>query len=297
MYNIRRKLLIFAMLLFITSSIIPKLPVSHGGEAVNANSYTETANTTSSTVFEGDNTSRFVAHRGYSNYAPENSIPAFELAGKIGFWGIETDICETSDGQFVCMHDEELDRTTDGVGNIRDYTLEEINQFKIDTGNYISSSENLKIPTFEEYLAICSKYNCVPVIEIKSVNNYDTFLNTVIASGLETHCIITGDIDALKEIRARNTVIPLMTIGYSPAPYTDNLTYIAELSENRGILYNYPQVDKAAIDIIHSQNILCGVWSVDDGETAKQYIDFGVDFVVTNEIPARINKMMINENE
>lgn len=297
MYNIRRKLLIFAMLLFVASGIITKFSVLHNDKAVIANSNTDTANTNYSTVFDGDNTNRFVAHRGYSNYAPENSIPAFELAGKIGFWGIETDICETSDGQFVCMHDEDLDRTTDGTGNINEYTLEEINQFKIDTGNYVNSSENLNIPTFDEFLAICSKYDCVPVIEIKSVSNYDTFLSTVIASGLETHCIITGDIEALKEIRARNTIIPLMTIGYSPAPYTDNLAYIAELSENRGILYNYPQVDKEAIDIIHSQNILCGVWSVDNSETAKQYIDFGVDFVVTNEIPARINKMMINENE
>ena len=71
---------------------------------------------------------------------------------------------------------------------------------------------------------------------------------------------------------------------------------ITEISENRGILYNYPQVDQAAIDILHQQNIFCGVWSVDDTETAQKYIDYGVDFIVTNEIPARINHM-VNDNE
>ena len=95
----------------------------------------------------------------------------------------------------------------------------------------------------------------VPIIEIKNITNYDAFLNTIIASGLETHCIITGAIDDVKEIRARNSIIPVMTIGYTPAPYTDNLERITEISENRGILYNYPQVDQAAIDILHQQNI------------------------------------------
>ena len=59
------------------------------------------------------------------------------------------------------------------------------------------------------------------------------------------------------------------------------------------LLYtSYPQVDQAAIDILHQQNIFCGVWSVDDTEPAQKYIDYGVDFIVTNEIPARINHMV-----
>ena len=55
-------------------------------------------------------------------------------------------------------------------------------------------------------------------------------------------------------------------------------------------------MDQAAIDILNQQNIFCGVWSVDDTETAQKYIDYGADFIVTNEIPARINHM-VNDNE
>lgn len=293
MYNVRKKLCFLTTLLFVAGIILSKLPSKNNQSPVSAVS-NNTITTGESVLSEGGE--KFVAHRGYSNYAPENSIPAFELAGATGFWGIETDISETADGQFICMHDDTLDRTTNGEGNVTDYSLEQINSFKIDSGNYISKTENLKIPTMSEYLSICVKYGCVPVVEIKNINNYDTFLNEIISSGLEKRCIITGAINDILEIRARNTVIPVMTIGYTPAPYTDNLNDIAQIPDNRGILYNYPQVDKAAIDILHRQNIYCGVWSVDEGEVAAAYEEYGADFIVTNEIPARLNHM-INDNE
>ena len=296
MYNVRKKLTILTVLLFAISIVWMKISPNNEVEQTIAteNSHQTQDNTASPLLSE--NVEKFVAHRGYSGYAPENSIPSFELAGKIGFWGIETDIYETTDGQFVCMHYETLDRTTDGEGNVTDYSLEEIGQFTIDFGNNLKTNENLKIPTLDEYLEICGRYYCVAVVEIKTIRSYDVLLNKIIESGLENRCIITGTINDIKEIRARNNVIPVMTIGYTPAPYTDNLTDIAQIDDNRGILYNYPQVDQAAIDILHQQNVYCGVWSVDETDVAQDYINYGADFIVTNEIPARLNHM-VNDNE
>lgn len=244
----------------------------------------------------GEDRERFVAHRGYSGYAPENSIPAFELAGRMGFWGIETDISETSDGYFVCMHDETLDRMTDGEGEIGDYTFETLEQFTIDSGNYLRTTENTKIPTFEEYLSICRQYGCVPVIEVKDIRNYDAFMQVIADSGLINRCIVTGPIDALKEVRSRNSAIPVMVIGYYPASYTEGLGQIAEIQENRGVLYNYPQVEGYVVETLHNQNVLCAVWSIDETDIAQDYLDYGVDFIVTNEIPARLTHM-VNMNE
>lgn len=292
MYNIRRKLCFLTALLFVVGIIISKLPNKNNTSPVSA--VDNGIPYAYSVLSEGGE--KFVAHRGYSNYAPENSIPAFELAGAMGFWGIETDISETSDGQFICMHDDDVDRTTDGEGNVNELSFDAINSFKIDFGSNISKTENLKIPTMNEYLSICVKYGCVPVVEIKNINNYDTFLNEIIASGLENRCVITGPINDILEIRARNTVIPVMTIGYTPAPYTDSLNDIAQIPDNRGVLYNFPQVDREAIDILHRQNIYCGVWSVDEADTAQAYEEYGADFIVTNEIPARLNHT-INDNE
>lgn len=296
MYNIRRKLIIITVFLFVSAIVWPKISLFHkAAPTLASENGQQTQSNGISTVFS-EGGEKFVAHRGYSNYAPENSIPAFELAGKIGFWGIETDIAETTDGHFVCMHDETLDRTTTGEGTVTDYSLDDLNQFTIDFGNNLKTTENLKIPTLEEYLSICKQYECVPVVEIKSIRGYDTLLNKIIESGLESRCIITGEIGDITEIRSRNSVIPVMTIGYTPASYTDNLTNIAQISDNRGILYNYPQVHQEEINILHQQNIYCGVWSVDETATAQEYINYGADFIVTNEIPARLNHM-INEHE
>lgn len=297
MRNIRRKLWILTLLLFALGTFVPKVfPNTDAANVIaTPTGQMNTDNSSSLNVLdeEGD---KFVAHRGYSGYAPENSIPAFELAGKTGFWGIETDIIETIDNQFICMHDETLDRTTDGEGDAEMYTLEQLGQYTIDSGNYLRMSNNLKIPTLDEYLDICKKYGCVAVVEIKNVRNFDLFLSVIYSRELQNRCIITGSLEDIKEVRARNADIPVMTIGYSPAPYTDNLSQIAEIPDNRGILYNFPQVDKTAIDILHSQHIYCGVWSVDTAEDAERYIEYGADFVVTNEIPARLTHM-INENE
>mgnify|MGYP000514859808 FL=1 len=75
------------------------------------------------------------AHRGCSQNYPENTILAFEkAAGLKNLEGIELDIQLTKDGQMVVVHDERADRTTDGTGYIRDYTLAQLKRLRIDAG-------------------------------------------------------------------------------------------------------------------------------------------------------------------
>ena len=89
------------------------------------------------------------AHRGCSQRYPENTLLAFETAGPFrGLTGIELDIQLTKDGQIVVIHDEKVDRTTDGSGWVRDYTLAELKCLKIDAGSYPQQV----IPTMEEVL-------------------------------------------------------------------------------------------------------------------------------------------------
>lgn len=243
----------------------------------------------------GTNIQRFVAHRGYSNAAPENTVPAFELAGKHGFWGIETDISESADGVFMCMHDDTIDRTTDGDGAVGAYTYDQLMEMTIDAGSNIEQYYNLHIPTMIEYLNTCVIYGCVPVIELKVIQNYEGFLQTIYDSGLQDRCIITGGIEDLMKIRELNATIPLMVIGYSNQEYTFYLDLISQLTDNRGILYNFPVVTEEVVKELHNQGIYCGVWSLDTAEEAQQFMNYGVDYVVTNEIPA-INQM-INDKE
>ncbi len=297
MYNIRKKLWILAIILFSSAAILAwifpsedeytPVPMPSG---MSANAQSENM-----PVLGGEG-ERFAAHRGYSGYAPENSIAAFEFAGKMGFWGIETDISETSDGAFVCIHDDTLDRTTDGEGKVTDFTLEKLGEYSIDTGNYLTRTENRRIPTFEEYLDICGKYGCTAVIEIKTVKNYDAFLSVIYERGMDNSSVIIGAVKDLKEIRSRDSKIPVLNIGYYPEPYEDNIKAMEEIEGEKGVLYNYPQVDKKAVQKTHDSGLYCAVWAVDEEDVAEDYFGYGVDFIVTNEIPARLEHM-INENE
>lgn len=89
------------------------------------------------------------AHRGCSQRYPENTLLAFERAAEInGLEGIELDIQFTKDGHLVVCHDERVDRTTDGIGEVRQYTLAELKKLRIDAGN----GKYEQIPTMEEVL-------------------------------------------------------------------------------------------------------------------------------------------------
>ena len=95
-----------------------------------------------------------VAHRGLSSLAPQNSLPAVELSVEYGYDGCEFDIHTTKDGKWVVIHDDTVDAMTDGTGKVAEFTLEEIRQLKLDSGNGIENYDELKIPTLEEVLTV-----------------------------------------------------------------------------------------------------------------------------------------------
>ena len=117
-----------------------------------------------------------VAHRGLSGLERENTCPAFVAAANRSYFGIETDIHVTKDGQFVVIHDETTKRVSLGEYEINveeaDYSeLENIILPDID-GN--KSRSDIRIPLLKDYISICKKYNKVSVLEIK---NYFTFIS------------------------------------------------------------------------------------------------------------------------
>lgn len=116
------------------------------------------------------------AHRGASGYFPENTMLAFEKAVSLGSTGIETDIQMTKDGVLVLIHDERVDRTTDGTGYVKDYTYKEL--LKLDAGSYVSEEfKGLKVPTLEELLQFASHNELKLDLELKS--------NIILYDGIE----------------------------------------------------------------------------------------------------------------
>lgn len=107
------------------------------------------------------------AHRGASGYYPENTMLAFEKAVELGCDGIETDVQMTSDGELVLIHDEMVNRTTNGSGFVKDYNLKELR--KLNAGKWFDSKyKHIKIPTAEELIILAEEKNIIINFEIKT---------------------------------------------------------------------------------------------------------------------------------
>ena len=109
---------------------------------------------------------KIFAHRGASAYAPENTLEAFRLAMEQGADGIELDVQMTKDGELVVIHDETIDRVSNGNGAVRDYTLEELKQFSV--SNHFEQYPDVKIPTLREVLELVKPGTMEINIELKT---------------------------------------------------------------------------------------------------------------------------------
>jgi glycerophosphoryl diester phosphodiesterase len=115
-------------------------------------------------VIEEDQRIDFVnyAHRGASQYIPENTMISFRLGLEQGANGIETDVHITKDGVAVLFHDDTIDRVTNGKGNVTDYTYDELLGFDVIKGEY-----KAKIPTLREFLDEFADRDITLAIELK----------------------------------------------------------------------------------------------------------------------------------
>lgn len=106
------------------------------------------------------------AHRGASEYAPENTLSAFYLGLMQGANGIETDVRRTKDGELVLFHDSKLARVTNGEGLLAEYTLEELKKLRV-YGNSTNGFYD-RIPTYREFLEHFASYDIHFAIELKA---------------------------------------------------------------------------------------------------------------------------------
>jgi glycerophosphoryl diester phosphodiesterase len=235
----------------------------------------------------------WIAHRGNNTEYPENSIPAYKNANR--HWGIETDIQVTSDGHWVVMHDDTVDRTTNGTGTVKSMTLAQFRALRIDTGaNLATLSDAEKIPpTLEEYLAICREKCRVPVIEIKtdtySLANYELLRTTLTNHGYnETNCVIISfDYNVLKNIRQMYPNMELhmvsSTVTQSVIDQAVALGYPATL----GVSYSNAGVTEDLVNQLHSLGLKINVWTVPDTKF-EDMKKIKVDYISTNSLSGNL---------
>lgn len=228
--------------------------------------------------------SPLVGHRGLlkqGDYTiPENTVAAFEYAGQSGIWAVETDIHETADGHFVCIHDPTLDRTTTGTGNVVDKTLAEIQSLFIKDA--AGNTTEHKVPTFEEYLAVCKIYGIVPLIEIKAITTYSAFFKIIRDLGFMDTAMLTGGLWRLDTIR---TYAPDMLYIVLPTQtdYADVYDTVKHYdSVGVSLLYTNETLTEDIIHQMHESDIFVQLWAINDVALVRSWLAKGADAVVTD---------------
>lgn len=229
-----------------------------------------------------DNNVKMIAHRGLSGLEKENTAIAFIAAGNRSYYGIETDIRLTKDGEFVISHDDSLKRVAGIDMNISNSTYDELSSvclFDLETGR---PKNYLKIPKLTEYLEICKKYDKKAVIEIKElflekdiirlinlVKQYNYLKNTI---------FISFYLKNLQLVRKQDTDVSLQFLT------TDlNNNIINEVRKiNAGIDIEYQSLSKEHVELCHHHNIVVNVWTVNNPIVALMLITWNVDFITTN---------------
>lgn len=125
---------------------------------------------------------RVLAHRGASGYAPENTFAAFDLAGRMRADGIETDVRATRDGVLVLLHDELVDRTTDGSGPVADLAWEDV--ARLDAGGWFGPDmAGQRVPRLDDFL---DRYlEAIPIcLELKAEAAVEAVARLLVERGL-----------------------------------------------------------------------------------------------------------------
>ncbi|MCB9422795.1 MAG: glycerophosphodiester phosphodiesterase [Ardenticatenaceae bacterium] len=147
---------------------------------------------------------QLIAHRGGADYNPENTMAAFRHAVEMDADWLEMDVQRTQDGVLVVIHDETVDRTTNGVGNVGDFTLEQLRA--LDAGN------GEQIPTFEEVIALAKDVNVGLLPEAKSPSLYPNveteMVNAVVEADYLSQTVFQSfEMEAVENLHRANAAV------------------------------------------------------------------------------------------
>jgi len=239
-----------------------------------------------------------MAHRGASGLAPENTLVAFQKALDLGADVLELDVHATKDGEIVVIHDETVDRTTDGRGAVKDFTLEELKRldagyhFTPDGGvTYPYRGRGITIPTLKEVFAAFPQARIN--IEIKQSNPpIEGRLGALIEGmGAEDRVlVISFDDEAIARFRK---LAPGVATGAAEGEIREFVTYLtlrmvpfyvpkADAFQVPEWYGEYHIVTKAFVDAAHSKNVEVHVWTVNEKEDMRRLLKLGVDGIITD---------------
>ena len=224
---------------------------------------------------------QLIAHRGVSKLERENTCAAFVAAGNRSYFGIETDIHRTLDGQFVVFHDDSTERLTEKDWIVEECTLEQLHTLRLKDwdGNV---RNDLIMPTLQEYIRICRKYEKTAVLELKNLFQPDDVRKIVEIvreeRWLEHTIFISFKLDNLICLRG---LLPEQPLQYLVKTLSQaGLDALAKYGLDLDVEYANLTVEQ--IEQVHALGRKVNVWTVDDPQTAAVLIQMGVDYITSN---------------
>ncbi|BFH73744.1 glycerophosphodiester phosphodiesterase family protein [Sulfurisphaera javensis] len=221
-----------------------------------------------------------IGHRGASAYEPENTIKAFKKAIEMGCEGVEMDLRRSKDGKIVVIHDETVDRTTNGKGKVSEMTLEELK--KLD-------SQGEKIPLLSEVLSeIKAK---LFLLEIKEAGYEDQIVNEVKSFNLlDSVIFISFNYDSLKKVLEYGG--KKIGLIYSSSPYPIQL---AKSLKAYAMLPRYNLLNRVHANELKRNKFFVIPWVVNDVSILEKMVYYNVDAVATDKPDIMRQLKMVNK--
>ncbi len=232
-----------------------------------------------------------VAHRGASAHAPENTIAAYRRAVELGARFIETDLQLTRDARLVALHDETLDRTTNGQGPVHALTRDEV--CALDAGSWFHSSDGRsyageRVPALREVLQFARESDVVFYLELKGGSTWGAehaLVSALRDSGEATRAVVlsfhTGQLEAIR--RLDDT---LMTGFLYDAPLTDSIPRAMRAGARQLVPHHTlitPELMKAAGEV----GLQVIAWTVNDEARMRELQQLGVSGIMS-DYPERV---------
>jgi glycerophosphoryl diester phosphodiesterase len=228
-----------------------------------------------------------IAHRGDKMHAPENTLAAFRMAAEKGADAIELDVQLTADGQVVVIHDQTVDRTTNGTGRVSRIPLAALRE--LDAGAWFSEKfRGERIPTLDEVFETFGK-NGYMNVELKNFatpcdNLVSKVVHLVRKHGVQDRTLLSSFLTHnLRKARSLQSDVPRGFLikpgflGFWGRTFGWCTDYFA-------LHPNMTEVNYRLIARVHAKGKRVNVWTVDTEEDLKRMVGFGVDAIITGDL-------------
>ena len=225
---------------------------------------------------------QIVAHRGLSGLEKENTNSAFVAAGNRSYFGIETDVRKTADGQYVLNHDAHFKRVAGENLVIAESSLALVQSVVLKDVDDTKNRADLRPGTLQNYISICKKYEKTCVLELKDALTREDLEEMIeIIKGfdyLEHVVFISFEYENLTMLRS---ILPNQSAQFLDFTLDEALIEKAA-ADKLDLDIRFTSLTPELIEKAHAAGLKVNCWTVNTKEDGERMVAWGVDYITTN---------------